>query len=156
MHVVLADRFSRQRISPWADEGIAMLSESPEKLNRRLGELRRAASRGAIYAIGDLINVRTRPQPAFRDAFNGQSVALVSLLLECGTPSQCLEFVEVSRDKDWKAALRDVYGDRLNDLERTMSDSIWTERAARGARHVTVPTLPPSQLAAQKSSGVGR
>jgi hypothetical protein len=35
-HVVLADQFPESRIPPWADEGIAMLPESPEKLQRRL------------------------------------------------------------------------------------------------------------------------
>ncbi|HET6323238.1 MAG TPA: hypothetical protein VFG04_00955 [Planctomycetaceae bacterium] len=138
MHVVLADHFSNERIPPWADEGIAMLAESPEKLKRRLTELRRVAGQGTIYSIGDLIGVRSRPQPAFRDAFNGQSFALVNLLLEHGTPRQCLEFVEASRNQDWRTALHNVYGNRLSDLEQNMSDSIWTERAARGARYATV------------------
>jgi hypothetical protein len=154
MHVVLADRFSRQRIPPWANEGIAMLCESPQLLKRRLGELRRVASQGTIYSLGDLINVRSRPQPAFRDAFNGQSIALVSSLLECGTPGQCLEFVEASREKDWKAAFREVYGDQSNDLERSLSHSIWTERAVRWARDATVPATPPAQLAAHNSSSL--
>jgi hypothetical protein len=150
MHVVLADRFSNERIPPWADEGIAMLAESPEKLKRRLTELRRVASQGTIYSIGDLISVRSRPQPAFRDAFNGQSFALVNLLLEHGTPCQCLEFVEASRTQDWRKALRDVYGDRLRDLEQSMSDSIWTDRAAHGARYATVSLQ--AQLAAHRAA----
>lgn len=147
MHVVLADHFSNERIPPWADEGIAMLAESPEKLKRRLTELRRVASQGTIYSLGDLIGVRSRPQPALRDAFNGQSFAVVNLLLEHGTPRQCLEFVEASRNQDWRTAVHDVYGNRLGDLEQKMSDSIWTERAARGARYATVSLQ--SKLAAR-------
>jgi hypothetical protein len=147
MHVVLADRFSQQRISPWADEGIAMLAESPEKLKRRLAELRRAASHGAIYSLSDLLNVRSRPQPAYRDAFNGQSVALVGLLLDWGTPAQCVDFVAASQEKNWQAALRDVYGERAHELERSLSDSIWTEHAARWARSMTIPTASSAQVA---------
>ncbi len=151
MHVVLADRFSQQRISPWADEGIAMLAESPEKLKRRLGELRRAASHNAIYSLGDLLNVRSRPQPAYRDAFNGQSVALVGLLLDWGTPAQCLDFVAASQDKDWQSALHEVYGNRASELERSLSDSIWTEHAVRWARSTTTPTPPPAAVAVDTS-----
>ena len=128
MHVVLADRFSRRRIPPWADEGIAMLCESPENLKRRLDRLRRVASQGVLYSVQDLIHVRSRPQAASLDAFNGQSIAMVSLLLERGTRQQCLEFVEASHEKDWKAALRDVYSERSSDLERSMSDYVRTDR----------------------------
>jgi hypothetical protein len=151
MHVVLADRFSQQRISPWADEGIAMLAESPEKLKRRLTELRRAASHGAIYSLSDLVNVRSRPQLAYRDAFNGQSVALVGLLLDWGTPAQCLDFVAASQQKDWQSALRDVYGERSRELERSLNDSIWTEHAARWARSMTSPTPASAQVAADSA-----
>ncbi len=128
-HVVLADRFCRQRISPWADEGIAMLAETPEKLKRRLGELRQVAAGGATYAARDLINVRTSPEPAYRPAFYGQSLALVSLLLDWGSREQLLQFVETSQARGPESALREVYGARhANEAEQQFRDYLLTER----------------------------
>ena len=119
MHVVLADRFSSRRIAPWADEGIAMLSESPEKLNRRLSDLRRTAAGGGLYSFHELMKVQTGPQPADRAAFYGQSLALVSVLLDWGTRQQLLDFVAASQVKSPEAALREVYGTRTStDLEQ--------------------------------------
>ena len=118
-----------------------MLCESPEKLNRRLDHLRRVASQGVLYSVQDLIHVRSRPQSGSLDAFNGQSIAMVNLLLERGTPQQCLEFVEASREKDWKAVLRDVYSERSDDLERSMSDYVRTDREIKWARYSSTPAL---------------
>jgi hypothetical protein len=128
-HVVLADRFCSTRISPWADEGIAMLAETPEKLRRRLAELRRVAASGTVYTVGDLVNVRTSPDPASRAAFYGQSLALVSLLLDCGSRQQLLQFVETSQLEGPNAALRDVYGmPQAGQFERQFREYLLTER----------------------------
>jgi hypothetical protein len=112
MHLVLADRFCGTRISPWADEGIAMLSESPAKLKQRLNDLRLVAADRSIYTARELIDVNSSPEPAFRAAFYGQSLALVSLFLDWGSREQLLQFVEASRLKGSNAALRQVYGDQ--------------------------------------------
>jgi hypothetical protein len=128
-HVILANRFSRTRISPWADEGIAMLGETPEKLKRRLADLRGVAAVGTVYTVGDLMNVRTCPDPAYRAAFYGQSLALVSLLLDSGSRRQLLQFVETSQSKGVEAALHDVYGIREGaEFERHFRQYQLTER----------------------------
>jgi hypothetical protein len=128
-HVVLADRFCRSRISPWADEGIAMLAESPAKLKRRLNDLRQVAADRSIYTARDLINVNSSPEPAFRAAFYGQSLALVSLFLDWGSRDQLLQFVEASQLKGPDAALRDVYGDqKAVVLEREFRSYVLTDR----------------------------
>ena len=128
-HLVLADRFCQNRISPWADEGIAMLSESREKRDRRLAELRRAAAYGMTYAARDLLNVERCPEPAFRDAFYGESLSLVSLLLQWGTKEQLLQFVEASHLNGLDAALRDVYPNRQAiDLERRLREYRLSDR----------------------------
>jgi hypothetical protein len=129
MHVVLADRFSLRRIPPWADEGIAMLSESTARLNQRLSGLRQSAARGSLYTFQELIHVETGPQPAARDAFYGQSLALVSVLLECGTRKQLLDFIAASQLEDCDAALRKVYGSRAPiDLERQFVERSRSDR----------------------------
>jgi hypothetical protein len=119
MHVVLADRFSSHRIPPWADEGIAMLSESPARLKQRLSDLRQSAASGKLYDLPRLTKVQTSPQPMDRAAFYGQSLALVSVLLEWGTRQQLLDFIAACQVDGPQVALRKVYGPRTpTDLER--------------------------------------
>lgn len=128
-HVVLADRFTTGRISPWADEGIAMLSETSAKRNRRLSALRGVVGSGMTYTVRDLMDVRTCPEPALRIAFYGQSVALVSLLLEWGTRQQLLEFVQASQSQGADAALAAVYHNRpVAELERQLAESLSSDR----------------------------
>jgi hypothetical protein len=124
-HVVLADRFSTQRISPWADEGIAMLAETPQKRDRRFTALRNSVTGGTTYTVHDLMDVRSFPDPAFRDAFYGQSVTLVTVLMQWGTRKQLLDFVEASQTQGPEAALSTVYGKRsLAELERQLVESV--------------------------------
>lgn len=149
MHVVLADRFCTRRIPPWADEGIAMLSESPEKLKRRLQLSREVAANGATYTARDLMNVRSSPEPTLRAAFYGQSFALVSFLLERGSRRQLLDFVEGSQLNGTDAALRQVYGShRSAELEQAFQDYLLTDRAINWARQPMAFATPPIKAAA--------
>jgi hypothetical protein len=124
-HVVLADRFSTRRISPWADEGIAMLAETPQKRDRRFAALRNSVTSGATYTVHDLMDVRSFPEPAFRDAFYGQSVSLVTVLMQWGTRKQLLDFVDASQTQAPEAAISAVYGNRSwAELERQLGESV--------------------------------
>jgi hypothetical protein len=106
-----------------------MLSESPNRLNQRLSGLRQSAARHSLYTFQDLIHAETGPQPAARDAFYGQSLALVSVLLESGTRKQLLDFVAASQLEGYDAALREVYGTRAPiDLERQFAERSRSER----------------------------
>ena len=109
-HVVLADRFTERRIPAWADEGIAMLAESPDKLQRRLNELRGLVVTGGTLRLSQLVSLENGPASSERAAFYGQSVTLAGLLLERGTPQQLLQFVESGQRDGHDKALRDVYG----------------------------------------------
>lgn len=109
-HVVLADRFTDRRIPAWADEGIAMLAESPDKLQRRLNELRGVVTAGRTLALRQLVSLENGPTSESRAAFYGQSVTLAGLLLERGTPQQLIQYVEAGQRDGHDKALRDVYG----------------------------------------------
>lgn len=146
MHVVLADRFSQCRIPPWADEGIAMLSESPTKLNRRLSDLRQTAAGGRLYNAQELLNVQTGPAPADRAAFYGQSLALVSVLLDWGTRQQLMDFVSASQREGYEAALRDVYGIRTSiDLERQFAALSRSDRPFALAHQTLIASVRSSK-----------
>jgi hypothetical protein len=148
-HVVLADRFCRTQIAPWADEGIAMLAETPEKLSRRLADLRRVAAGGTVYAVHDLLNVRSSPDPASRAAFYGQSLALVSLLLDRGSREQLLQFVDASQLRGPDAALREVYGlGQVAEFERQFREYQLTERPlVWSSQRLVAATIAPQAAA---------
>ncbi len=125
-HVVLADRFTDRRIPAWADEGIAMLAESPDKLQRRLNELRSVAAAGRTLGLRQLLSLENGPTSETRAAFYGQSVTLAGLLLEQGTPRQLIQFVEASQREGHDKALRNVYG--IESWSKLETD--WREFAA--------------------------
>ena len=106
----MADRFTERRIPAWADEGISMLAESPDKLQRRLNELRGVVAAGHTLRLSRLVSLENGPASAERAAFYGQSVTLAGMLLERGTPQQLLQFVELGQRDGHDKALRDVYG----------------------------------------------
>lgn len=109
-HVALADRYSNFRIPAWADEGIAMLAESPEKLQTRLLELRRLNQQGQSIGPRKLVNLRNGPSPGTWGLFYGESVLFTGLLLEKGTPENLLAFIELGEKNGYSNALQQVYG----------------------------------------------
>lgn len=140
-HVVLADRFTERRIPAWADEGIAMLAESPDKLQRRLNELRSVIAAGRTLNLSQLVTLENGPASADRAAFYGQSVTLTGLLLERGTPQQLLQFVKAGRRDGYDKALRDVYGiTSWSTLESEWQTYAGSQRLRSLAQHA-LPTM---------------
>lgn len=105
-HAVLMERFGRA-LPPWADEGMAMLSESAAKQETRLADLHQALHRRTTYDVRDLLAVRQLPPPHRRDAYYGQSLALTLWLVErSGGPREFARFLEASRETSIDEALR--------------------------------------------------
>lgn len=108
-HVVLGERFGGHALPRWADEGIAMLSESTEKHRDRLANLREILLRGQSLRMDALITTSRLPAPQVRDAFYGQSVALTSLLVRRSTPAKFADFIELSQRQGIDRALSEQY-----------------------------------------------
>ena len=109
-HVVLGERFGGHALPRWADEGIAMLSESAEKHRERLESLQEILARQPTIAIADLIKANRFPSPQLRDAFYGQSLGLSSLLIRKSSPAKFANFVEESVAIGGDRALQQHYG----------------------------------------------
>lgn len=126
-HVVLGERFGGHALPRWADEGIAMLSESVEKHRERLNNLREVLSRRESLGIVDLIQMNRLPPSHQRDAFYGQSVALTSLLIRQSTPAQFADFIEDAQRRGIHSALQQRYSlDGLGALQRQWDQ--WTRK----------------------------
>lgn len=108
-HVVLGDRFAGRPLPKWADEGMAMLAESSAKREFRRTHLAAMLSRHPGYRISDLVRVDRLPPAEWRDAFYGQSAALVTLLVERKSSQVFAACVEDSLTLGLEAALRKHY-----------------------------------------------
>jgi hypothetical protein len=109
-HVVLGERFGGHALPRWADEGIAMLSESPEKHRERLTNLREILSRRQSMRLEELVAANRLPAPQMRNAFYGQSIALTSLLVRQSSPAQFADFIELSQRDGFERALKSRFG----------------------------------------------
>lgn len=118
-HVVLGERFGGHALPRWADEGIAMLSESPEKHRDRLVSLKQIISRRQALPLDELVKLNRMPAAHQRDAFYGQSVALTSLLVRQSSPATFADFIETSQQQGIAAALKRHYQtDGVTGLQR--------------------------------------
>ena len=135
-HVALADRFSQNRIPSWADEGIAMLAESPEKLQRRLEETRGHWRSGTQLGPRELVGIKNSPPPSKWGVYYGESLLLTGFLLERGSPADFLQFVEKGERQGYLAALRVVYGiDSWSALEEPWREYVRTNRVRTLSGH---------------------
>lgn len=128
-HVVLADRFPRRPLPPWADEGIAMLSETSHKRQQRMTDLRHAFQHRSTYLVRDLLAVQQLPPAPLRDAYYGQSLALTSWMIERTTPQRFAQFLQACEKTSVDAALRQEMGlDGIAELEREWNAWVQSSR----------------------------
>lgn len=105
-HVVIAEQFYGRALPRWADEGIAMLSESRAKHQLRMRDLRQTLQSRATYRVREILSVGSLPPAALRDAFYGQSLALTSRLVERTSPREFLAFLQHAEQLGFDQALR--------------------------------------------------
>jgi hypothetical protein len=119
-HVVLGERFGGRPLPRWADEGIAMLSESEEKHRVRLANLRDVLATPSTHSMEQLLQLEGMPKPHLIHAFYGQSLAVSSLLIRKSTPARFADFVEDCDRLGVEASLRKHY--QLNGIAGLQSE----------------------------------
>lgn len=134
VHVVLADRFTQGPPPRWADEGLALLFDTPEKQRGHETDFRNAASRGQAWNARDLLTLELHPADAGRQqVFYGQSGALVRWFLDRRDAPTFLTFLEDVDRIGIRQALQAHYGiDSPDDLDRQWRASLPTRAAAAG------------------------
>ncbi|MCA1686165.1 MAG: hypothetical protein LC745_09320, partial [Planctomycetia bacterium] len=108
-HVVLADLFPTQQIPRWADEGMAVLAEPHSEQAIRAADLNEPLRSGRVFRVRDLMAMDNYPKPEFWGLYYAQSVSLTRFLVETGSPSQFVRFVQQSQKTGVEPALRQVY-----------------------------------------------
>lgn len=116
-HVVMAEYF-RQPLPRWADEGIALLSESEEEGARHVRLAAQTANAGRLIQLKAFCTTRDYPKDLL--GFYSQSYLLTRTLVDRQDRPTFLNFVGVGMVQGWEAAAKEFYGSTLDDLERDM------------------------------------
>lgn len=126
-HVVFAGNFGVTHVPRWADEGMAVMSEPRELIERHLKNLPNHRDAQQLFAIKDLMESRDYPAPRLVGAFYAQSVSLVEFLSVQKGPETFAQFLKESMRVGYEPALKKYYGvEGYNDLQAR-----WTTHALK-------------------------
>lgn len=117
-HAVLAGQFGDQPVPRWADEGMAVLVEPQECIDRHLRALARQRDQGLLFSARELICLKDYPEPRRMAAFYAQSVSLAEFLTESKDSRTVARFVRDGLRDGYETALRRYYGWSFNELDR--------------------------------------
>jgi hypothetical protein len=109
-HVILAGHFGLHHLPRWADEGIAVLSESRERPRMHTQILPNARREGQLFRLETLIKLDDYPDARRVPIFYAQSVALVEFLVKRGGPVVLTRFIRDGLDSGHESALKKHYG----------------------------------------------
>lgn len=132
-HAVLAGRFGRHQLPRWADEGMAILSEPREKIERYLKNVSLLRSRHELFPVSELMALKEYPETRRATAFYVQSTSVVEFLCaRKGGPQTFARFVRDGLDNGFEASLQRHYGFRdYKDLEERWSHGAADADASR-------------------------
>jgi hypothetical protein len=121
-HVVLAGNVGEQAVPRWADEGIAVLTEPREKIDRHLKNLVRCKQENGLFSVRQLITLNDYPEPRQISAFYAMSVSLVEFLSTQKGPQVLPQFLREAPKIGWEQALTKYYGFRnFDELQQSWS-----------------------------------
>ncbi|HJT75618.1 MAG TPA: hypothetical protein VJ739_00285, partial [Gemmataceae bacterium] len=113
-HVVLAEKFADLPLPRWADEGMAVLTEPREKIERHLRSLPQYRQEGQLFSARQLLQMTDYPEARLVRPFYAESVSLVDFLSR-QSPQTFAQFVRDGQRDGYEAALKRYYG--INDFD---------------------------------------
>ncbi len=117
-HAVLAGHFGAHRIPKWADEGMAVLSESSDRIGDHLRDLPHWRDDGMLFTARDLLDQSDYPAMPRVGAFYSQSVSLVRFLAGVKGPRVFTRFVQDGLEQGYAESLWRNYGWDYSELQR--------------------------------------
>jgi tetratricopeptide (TPR) repeat protein len=111
-HVVLAGAFGGQLVPRWADEGVAVLTEPAEMIERHRRNLVRCRQDNHLLPLADLLKMEDYPQPQYISAFYAESVTLVEFLTAQHGPQEFTLFLHDGLRYGYEKSLQRHYGFR--------------------------------------------
>jgi hypothetical protein len=117
-HTVLAGQFGDKQVPRWADEGMAVLDEPQERIDRHLNTLPRQRKAGQLYTARELIGLKDYPEPRRIAAFYAQSVSLAEFLAKSKSPRELARFIKDGERDGYEKSLKSHFGWDFDQLER--------------------------------------
>lgn len=129
-HVIMADEFLGCELPHWADEGMALLADTAHKQSLHLRDLEAAYRNGRTFRLAEFVSRTCYPAAEQISVFYGQSISLVSFLVDRRWPTDFMRFLHRSQKIGSDAAIAEVYGwHGVAELER-----MWLAAVAASAR----------------------
>jgi hypothetical protein len=117
-HVVIAGRFGDFPVPRWADEGLAVLTEPRDKIDRHLRNLPQYRQDRMLFGLRQLMQMNDYPDPRYIGSFYAESVSLVEFLARQKDPQTFTAFLREGLRGGYEPALRRYYGFAdFNDLQ---------------------------------------
>lgn len=128
-HVVIAGQFGENPVPRWADEGMAVLTEPREKVDRHLRNLSKCRQDGQLFNVRQLMQLNDYPEPRLISAFYAQSVSLVDFLSNEKGPQVFAQFLRDGLKGGYESALKKHYDFKsFDDLNQR-----WNQKTFAGA-----------------------
>jgi hypothetical protein len=124
-HVILADAFAGDNLPRWADEGMAMLADPPEKLAGHDHDFDAAVSEHKVFHLSQLLSEQGYPTADRRTVFYGESLSIVRYLVARRTAVDFVKFLHLTAKSGNDASLKEVYG--IQDLAQL--EHLWRSQS---------------------------
>lgn len=130
-HTVLAGNFGDKPVPRWADEGMAVLTEPHEKVERHLRNLPRYYQDRALFPLRQLMEMDQYPEARYVGPFYAESVSIVEFLSAERGPQIFTQFVRDGLRIGYDTSLERHYGYRsFEELEDRWTRHVFGEQAA--------------------------
>ncbi|MGH7140088.1 MAG: peptidase MA family metallohydrolase [Pirellulales bacterium] len=146
-HVIMADEFRAGQLPAWADEGMAVLADTPAKQALHLRDFNTGRRSGSTLRLVSFVGASGYPSPENIPVFYGQSVSLVKYLVERRSPADFVRFLHRVDEVGCDTALAEVYGFcGVADLERQ-----WRTATSATTENIRTVLASPGAAVSQAS-----
>src|SRR5205085_10088874 len=111
----------------WADEGMAVLDEPQDRIDRHLRSLTRQRNGGRLYTARELIALKDYPEPGRVPVFYAQSVSLADFLVKAKDSRTVACFVRDGLRDGYEKSLQRYYGWSFDELDRQWRKHAFSE-----------------------------
>jgi hypothetical protein len=116
-HIAIWSWFGQRDFPQWVNEGMAVLTEPRDRVERHLRNLPRHRQRGELSPISQLVESKDYPERHLLGPFYAQSVSLVDFLTDAKGPATFTRFVRDGLRRGYESACQRHYGWSLEELE---------------------------------------
>src|SRR5262249_42382864 len=122
--------FLDQPIPRWADEGMAVLTEPPELVERHLRNLSSCRQNGQTLSLRQVMQLNDYPEPRLISGFYAESVSLVDYLSSLRGPQEFARSPHPAQKEGYEPALRRHYSiPSFAELEQRWSQYAFAPRS---------------------------